>query len=196
MTQGPQAGPGASLLSLRLARTPLGQQEISAKQMTLSRSARNLLLIIDAKRNAGDWLAMVRGATPDDLQQLASTGLVALSAGPAAPPPAAPAPALAAPAPAPVSAPAPPAGIPVVTARMSLGEALQQQGYQLLYDRMTAEARPLLGLIKGYKLILDIERCSGPDEIRLLAQQFVEQVRAQHGDAKARALAQRLADPP
>ena len=197
MTETPQADPGTALLSLRLARTPLGQQEITVKQMTLARPARNLLLIIDAKRSAGDWLALVRGAGAQDLQQLLAAGLVATVAGPAPSPALAAAP-LPAPPPVPVAeAPAAPAvGIPVATARMSLGDALQAQSYKLLYDRMTAEARPQLGLIKGYKMILDIERCSGPDEIRLLAIQFVERVRTVHGDVKARALAQRLADPP
>ena len=196
MTDTPQADPGTALLSLRLARTPLGQQEITVKQMTLARPARNLLLIIDAKRSAGDWLALVRGAGAQDLQQLLAAGLVATAA---APSPASVAPPVHTPPPVPpmTEAPAAPAvGIPVATARMSLGDALQAQSYKLLYDRMTAEARPQLGLIKGYKLILDIERCSGPDEIRLLAVQFVERVRAVHGDVKARALAQRLADPP
>ena len=36
---------------------------------------------------------------------------------------------------------------------------------------------------------------NGPDEIRALALQFVDQVRTLHGDVKGRALAQRLADP-
>ena len=180
MTNAPGAGDQLDLASLRLGRTELGQREITAKTMTLARPTRNLLLIIDPKRRAGEWLGLVRGATLDDLQQLLATGLVA-ALGPA--PPAEPAP-----------APAP--GLPVATARMSLVEALQGQSYKVLYDRLTAEARAQLGLIKGYKLILDIERCSGPDEIRLLAERFVEQVRTLHGDTKARALAQRLADPP
>jgi acyl-CoA synthetase (AMP-forming)/AMP-acid ligase II len=79
--------------------------------------------------------------------------------------------------------------------RMSLAQALETKGYQTLYDRITAEARPRLGLIKGYKLILEVERCSGPAEIRALAQRFVEQVRAADGDAAAVALAQTLLAP-
>ena len=181
----PEAGDPLDLQSQRLGRTELGQREITAKTLPLARPARNLLLIIDPKHRAGEWLGLVRGATLDDLQQLLASGLVA-----AAGPPGAPA---AAPADVP---PAPAPGLQVATARMSLGEALQGQSYKLLYDRLPAEARAQLGLIKGYKLILDIERCSGPDEIRLLAERFVEQVRALHGDTKARALAQRLADPP
>ena len=184
------------LASVRLARTDEGQHEIAARALTLTRPGRNLLLIIDAKRSAADWLGMVRGSTPDDLLQLLAAGLVAPVGGVAAP---VPSPAPASPA---VVATVPPvpagpsqSAAPAASGRMTLGEALQAQSYKLLYDRMTSEARAQLGLIKGYKLILEIERCNGPDEIRALALQFVDQVRALHGDVKGRALAQRLADP-
>lgn len=175
-------GPPGDLSGLRLARTELGQQEISARRLNLSRSARNLLLIIDPKRSAADWLGMVRGTSADDLQLLLDGGLVAPWGAAAAPAAAA---ALAAPA----------ADAIVATGRMSLADALQAQSYKLLYDRITAEARPQLGLFKSYKLILEVERCNGADAIRALALQFVEQVRGMHGDTQARALAQRLADP-
>ena len=174
------SAPG-DLAGLRLARSERGQQEISARQLNLSRPARNLLLIIDPKRSAADWLGMVRGATADDLQQLLAGGLVATWGTPATPAPAAP------------TAPVPAAAL--ATGRMSLADALLTQSYKLLYERITAEARPQLGLFKGYKLILEVERCSGPEAIRALALQFVEQVRGVHGDTQARALAQRLADP-
>ncbi len=207
MSDLPGPGSPADLLGLRLARTARGQQEISARQLPLARPARNLLLIIDPGRTTGEWLALVRGCTEDDLYQLLTNGLVAavVASGEA---PASSASVTqsttqtvtqsAAKSSAPPAEPGPPAteGIPVATARMSLADALQMQGYKVLYDRMTAEARPQLGLIKGYKLILDIERCSGPEAIRALALQFVETVRGVHGDTRARALAQRLADPP
>ena len=215
MSDLPGPGSPADLLGLRLARTARGQQEISARQLPLARPARNLLLIIDPGRTTGEWLALVRGCTEDDLYQLLTNGLVAavVASGEA---PASSASVTqsatqtvtqsatqsttqsAAKSSAPPAEPGAPAteGIPVATARMSLADALQMQSYRLLYDRMTAEARPQLGLIKGYKLILDIERCSGPEAIRALALQFVEQVRGVHGDTRARALAQRLADPP
>ena len=194
MTNLPGSVDPLDLQSLRLGRTALGQREIVDKTLTLARPARNLLLIIDAKRSAGDWLGLVRGTTLEDLQQLLAAGLIA-PVGAAAGVGARATPAAAAAA---AAADLPATAAPGLhnTARMSLGDALLGQSYRLLYDRLTAEARAQLGLIKGYKLILDIERCSGPDEIRQLAERFVEQVRALHGDTKARALAQRLADPP
>lgn len=182
----------APWLGQALGKTEAGRREIGARALPLSRSARNLLLIIDASRSAGQWLALVRGCGPAELQQLLAADLVGLAAtggGAAMAPPGAAVPAAAAAA-APGRAEAPRA-----PARMSVADGLQTLGYQVLYDRLTAAARQQLGLIKGYKLILDIEKCAGPPELRSLALQFVEQVRAAKGDAEARALAQRLVDP-
>ncbi len=164
----PGAGP---VLASRFARTEAGRAEIQRRALPLSRPGRNLLLTIDASRSAEAWLGLVQGATAADLRALIDAGLVAEAQAAAGVPGAA----------------APP--------RMSLAQALETKGYQALYDRITAEARPRLGLIKGYKLVLEVERCNGPAEIRALAQRFVEQVRAADGDAAAVALAQVLLAP-
>ena len=158
----------ARLLAVRLAKTDAGRTEIQRKSLPLSRPARNLLLIIDGGRPVQEWIALVHGATPADLQELLRAGLVADHAT-LAPPPAPP--------------------------RMSLAQALETKSYRTLYDRITAEARPRLGLIRGYKLVLEVERCAGPAEIRQLALRFVEQVRVTQGDAAALALAQVLLAP-
>ena len=182
MTDSPAAANMGPWLELPLAKTDAGRREITERRLTLSRPARNLLLIIDARRSAGEWLALVQGCGPAELQQLVGAGLVGRPAPPADEPAAA-------------AVAAPLAAVAAPTARMSLADALQAQGYRVLYDRLTAEARPQLGLIKGYKLILAIEKCAGPVEIRALALQFVEQVRGVKGDDEANALAQRLANP-
>ena len=177
-------------LGLALGKTEAGRREITERALPLSRSARNLLFSIDLNRSAGEWLALVRGSGPVELQQLLAAGLIGRAVGPAAPAP-----------PARASAPAQPTAAAAAeparttTARRSLADALEGLNYQLLYDRLTSEARQQLGLFKGYRMILDIEKCSGPIELRTLALQFVEQVRLGKGDADARALAQRLADP-
>ena len=173
-------------LGLALGKTEAGRREITERALPLSRSARNLLFSIDLNRSAGEWLTLVRGSGPVELQQLLAAGLIGRAVGPAAPAP-----------PAGIGAPVQPAAAepPRTTARMSLADALEGLNYQLLYDRLTLEARQQLGLFKGYRMILDIEKCSGPAELRALALQFVEQVRLGKGDADARALAQRLADP-
>jgi hypothetical protein len=155
----------AGLAAARLAKTDAGRTEIQRKSLPLSRPARNLLLIIDPGRPAQDWIGLVQGATAADLQALLRDGLVVEQAAP----PAAP--------------------------RMSLAQALEARSYRALYDRITAEARPRLGLIRGYKLVLEVERCAGPVEIRQLALRFVEQVRLTQGDTAALALAQTLLAP-
>ncbi len=163
------SGAPASVLAARYAKTDAGRAEIQRKTLAMSRPARNLLLIIDASRSAEAWLGLVQGATPADLLILLQASLVAEPTGLAGPAPTAP--------------------------RMSLAQALETKSYRSLYDRITAQARPRLGLIKGYKLILDMERCQGPTEARQLALRFVEQVRSNQGEPAALALAQVLLAP-
>lgn len=168
----------APALAVRYARTDAGRAEIQRRALPLSRPARNLLLTIDGSRSGSDWLGLVQGATADDLRALVDAGLVADAAGVAQ-----------------AGLAAQGGGAAPGQPRMSLAQALETKSYQTLYDRITAEARPRLGLIKGYKLILDVERCAGPAEIRALAQRFVEQVRASDGDPTALALVQVLLAP-
>lgn len=188
----------APWLGLALGKTEAGRREITERALPLSRSARNLLFSIDTQRSAGQWLELVRGSGPAELRQLLAAGLIKPAAGGSATAAAGPLLAAAATAATSTNTPAAEAaevGAPIARARLSLGEALQAQSYRLLYDRLTAEARQQLGLIKGYKLILDIEKCAGPPELRSLALHFVDQVRQAKGDAEARALAQRLVSP-
>ena len=88
-------------------------------------------------------------------------------------------------------APVPPAAITTVDVPLhglSLDEALAVLGYRALYDVLTAQARVRLGLIRGYKLALDIEKCSGIEELRALARRFVADLEANQGVASANAL--------
>lgn len=168
------------------AKTEAGRLEIRQRAVPLSRSARNLLLIIDATRSVAEWIAMVQGCDRAALQSLQDAALVADAGAPAAASTPGVLPAIAAPA---------LAGAVAAVSRVTLDEALEQRSYSALYDRITAEARPRLGLMKAYKMIMDLERCSGPPEIRALARRFVDQVRELHGDAAAKALVQVLITP-
>jgi hypothetical protein len=104
-----------------------------------------------------------------------------------------------APRPAPSPAPPPVPSIEALTVVSSTGASfdalLEATTYRDLYDEMTAKARPLLGLMSGYRFVLDIEKCNGIDELRVLARRFVEQVRKEKGlvaaDAFCRGLAAR-----
>ena len=165
-------------LAARYVKTEAGRDEIRGRALPLSRTARNLLLIIDASRTAQEWLGLVQGCGPAEMRALFDAGLVVQS-GAAVPPPVAAAAADAAP-------------VPV---RMSLAQALEARDHRLLCRRMLAEARPRLGMVKGYWMALEVDHCQNPADVRALALRFVEQVRATQGDMAAMALAQSLIAP-
>jgi hypothetical protein len=173
-------------LAARYARTEAGRAEIQRRAQPLTRAGRNLLLTIDASRSAEDWLVLVQGATEDDLLALIQGGLVAVQ--PAAKPAVAAAPQ------APQAAPQPTA--PQAAApRMSLAQALQARSQEVLLRRVLAEARPRLGRVRGYMLVVEAEYCVTADDVRALALKLVEQVRERDGDRAAIALAQVLIAP-
>ncbi|GCL64573.1 hypothetical protein [Pseudaquabacterium pictum] len=173
-------------LAARYARTEAGRAEIQRRAQPLSRAGRNLLLTIDASRSAEDWLVLVQGATEDDLLALIQAGLVAVQGAPQAvvqPPVQTPVP------------PSPPAAPQGVLPRMSLAQALQTKSQEVLMRRIVAEARPQLGRVRGYMLVVEAEYCVNAEDVRALAQKFVEQVRERDGDRAAIALAQVLIAP-
>jgi hypothetical protein len=153
-------------MTLRYIKTEAGRVAIHARVHALTRPARNLLLIINASKTGDEWVTLVNGATGADLLQLIDDGLVEVSGAKAAAPPR-------------------PRG-------PGLEEALQNWTYRQLYDLLTVQARARLGLIKGYRMVLDIEKCAGAEEIRTLAVRFVDEVRAVQGDAAARAFCREL----
>lgn len=157
-------------MSVRLQKTEAGREAIRRRDGELSRAARNLLLILDPSRPAEAWLAAVAGAQPADLERLIALGYVAEPEAPAALPPG------------------------VSPARAALQALLPTLDVRLLYARLTAEARPLLGLVKGYRLVLDLER-SGPEQLPRLAQRFVDELEAAQGTAAALDFCRRLGTP-
>lgn len=147
-------------MSLRFQKTDAGRAEIRARTLDLPRPARNLLLIIDGTRTGDEWLAMVVGATAADFQALVARGLIsALSQASMAPP---------------------------EIVEEPLAQALQLVGYRALYDYLTSNARSRLGLMKGYRAVLEIERCTDIASLRLYALQFVDLVREAEGPDAAR----------
>ena len=173
-------------LALRYVRTEAGRAEIQRRALQLSRPGRNLLLTIDASRSAADWLSLVQGAQLADLQALVQAGLVAPVTAVAAPAAAA----------SPPSAPAADGdGGAASGNRMSLADALQTKSYEVLCRRVQAEARPRLGRVRGYMLVVELEYCVTAEDVRALALKFVDQVRQRDGDRAAIALAQVLISP-
>ena len=153
-------------------RTEAGRAEVKAHAVQMSRPARNLLMVIDGSCPARDWVGRVNGSTEADLALLLERGLIA--------------PVAAVPAARTVSTVAPAGRGPTVE------EALSRWTFDGLYNVLTHEARERFGLIKGYRLILEIERCSGPDEMRGMAMKFIEQLRAAHGEETAQRFVRQL----
>jgi hypothetical protein len=174
----------------RYVRTPAGQAEIQARARNLGRPVRNLLLVINDSRTIDEWVVGVNGVTADDVAMLISEGLIGVAGGVA--PPAAAGPAFA-------SKPAKPAAqreaavskpaAPAAAAPATDGDwgrtqqVIRHAGYSALYDALNSVGKAKLGLVRGYRFALEVEKCSGVEEIRTLALKFAEQLRAEHGMA-------------
>lgn len=149
-------------MATRFSKTDAGREEIKANARKLPRSARNLLLIIDGNRPATDWCQLIHGATPADIERLLAEGLIETTRSDRSSSTS-------------TSAPA-----------ATLAQAVAQLSYDQLYGLLTSQARDRLGLIRGYMMVLEVERCSGLPELQALAVRFVELVRNAQGDAAAR----------
>jgi len=157
------------LHSPHYGKTPAGHQEVHRKCLALSRSARTLLLIMDGSRPLSQWLSAVNGATEDDVQRLIAQGLVeALQV----------------------------RAEPVEPTRESLLAAIDTMERPVLYELLTKHARSQLGLIKGLRLVLDVERCQDLEEMRVLARDFIQTQVKEHGEDGARVLHRALGLPP
>lgn len=180
----PQRARLSTVLDLLHSKTDAGRAEIRARALPLSRAARNLLLVLDATKTAGEWVRLVAGATEADLETLRQQGLIVPQAGPTLPgglpsaPIAAPAP-VAAPAAAAAPAPAPAGGSPLLDRAA-------------LYTYMSGQATKLLGPFKGYAFALEVERCGSLGELQALALQLVERVQKAKGDEAAAAVREAL----
>lgn len=165
------------------SKTEAGRAEIRARALPLSRTARNLLLVLDATKPPGEWVRLVAGATEADLDMLRQHGLIApqggaLPAMPHAQPHAQPPAAAAAPAVAAATSPAAPTapgGAPLLDRAA-------------LYTYLSGEATKLLGPFKGYTFALDVERADSLPALQALALQLVERVQKAKGDAAAAAV--------
>ncbi len=147
------------MLNQAHAKTDAGRAEIRARALPLSRAARNLLLVIDASKSAGEWLGLVAGVGPEDLASLVAQGLIA-----------------------PVGAAAPVAPAPAA------GPALPTLDRAALYAYLSGDGPKLLGPLKGYAFALEVERCDSLEQLQALALQLLERVRAAKGEAAADAV--------
>ena len=167
------------MLELLHSKTDAGRAEIRARALPLSRAARNLLLVLDVSKPAGEWLRLVAGATQADLDALRQHGLIAPqgAGGPSQP---AAVPSAAAPA-----APAAPAAQAPAGGALLLDRAA-------LYTYLSSEAPRLLGTMKGYLFALDVEKADSLQALQALALQLVERVQKAKGEDAAAAVRQAL----
>ena len=143
----------SNVLDQPCQKTDAGRAEIKARALPLSRSVRNLLLMLDGTRTAREWLSMVQGATESDAAYLLEHGLIDVSRV------------------SPEAAPLPPMLTPL--------------NYVELYNYLTRHAKQYLGLMKGYRMVLDVERCADLEALRELAMRFVVEVQNAQGQVVA-----------
>ncbi|HEY8880966.1 MAG TPA: hypothetical protein VIN03_25570 [Roseateles sp.] len=172
------------MLDLLYSKTEAGRAEIRARTLPLSRTARNLLLVLDASKAASDWVRLVAGATEADFETLRQHGLVApqgVGGQPMPQQPPAAAPAYVATAPAPLA----PAAAPAAAAPGGHSPLLDRAA---LYTYLSGEATKLLGPFKGYAFALEVERADSLATLQGLALQLVERVQKAKGEAAAQAV--------
>lgn len=144
------------MLDRAYVKTEAGRAEIKARSLTMSRSVRNLLLMIDGGKSAAQWLGLVQGIVAADVEYLLAQGLIA------------------------DAAPAPAAG-----STFTSEADLSPLDYEQLYGFLTRHAKQYLGLMKGYRMVLDVERCGDLATLRLLGQRFVAEVTQAQGEVVA-----------
>lgn len=170
-------------------KTDAGREEIRARQLKLSRTARTLLLIVEPSKSTEEWMQMVRGATADDLRSLLSLGLIAAKPGLDEPPvveveielP------VVTTAPGAVSSPQAPEPVPHPVAEAPAAP-MPTPGLSSLTQRYTQLATRHLGLLESYRMVLEIERCASVDELRALAPRLMAAVERNVGPEKAQRL--------
>ena len=150
-------------------RTDAGRAEVAARTAGLSRSARNLLLVIDDSQPPEQWIASVRGSTEADLLHLRELGLITSLDKPAAP--------------------------REMTDEILLRELLRKihdLPYQPLYEALNGFGKTVLGVLGAYRFALDVERCNGTAELQSFATKFVMRIRDQFGLDEVRRFAKHL----
>ena len=172
------------MLDKRYLKTPAGQAEIQAKAIALTRPVRNLLLLINDSQPGSHWVTQIHGLSADDLAHLLAEGLIR-DASPARAEVAAP-----------VAAPRPrPAGAVSSSSDGMLDQvqqAVRAADYTALYDTLTAQGRAQLGLVKGLRFVLEVEKCSGLTELQRLALNLIDQLLDEHGMSAVRRFSEAL----
>lgn len=172
--------------SKRYVKTAAGHAEIQSRSLALARPVRNLLLLINDSQPGTFWLQQIRGLADSDLNALLDAGLIAEVVGSAGTP-AAPRPTRKSEPPAgggPDTVPSafdPQGGDAAASLLHDTLQAIADAGYSALYDTLNAQAKGQLGLMKGYRFALEVERAAGLSELQALARRFAQGLRDDHG---------------
>lgn len=168
------------MLDQAYQKTDAGRAEIKARALPLSRSARNLLLVIDGNKSARQWLSLVQGVVEADLAYLLEQGLIGAAAA---------APARVAAAAAPAAAPATPGADKAQRRLAAFGEP-PAMSHEQLYAYLNASGAKYLGAMKRYMFSLEIEQCQNLPDLQDLALSLVERVAQSKGEEAADELRQ------
>ncbi|MBA4344844.1 MAG: hypothetical protein C0423_22105 [Methylibium sp.] len=160
------------MLDQAYQKTDAGRAEIKARALPLSRSARNLLLVIDGNKPARQWLSLVQGVVEADLAYLLEQGLIGAAAA---------APARVA---APAAVPASPGADKAQRRLAAFGES-PAMSHEQLYAYLNASGGKYLGAMKRYMFSLEIEQCQNLADLQDLALSLVERVAQSKGDDAA-----------
>lgn len=168
------------MLDQAYQKTEAGRAEIKARALPLSRSARNLLLVIDAGKPARQWLSLVQGVAEADLAYLLEQGLIGAAGATPARPAAAPA-----------AAPLAGGGDKAQRRRTAFGEP-PALGHEQLYAYLNAHGAKYLGAMKRYMFSLEVEQCQSLPDLQDLALSLVERVEQAKGAGAANELRQAM----
>lgn len=176
-------------MNKRYVKTAAGHAEIQAKALALSRPVRNLLLLINDSQPGEVWLQQIRGLADTDLAALLDAGLIAETAAAGA---GGARPARSLDGGDSSAADTVPSGFSPTDSAAATGplqdaqQCIATADYARLYDTLTAQAKGQLGLMKGYRFTLEVERAADLAALRALARRFVQNLHEDHGPAALR----------
>jgi hypothetical protein len=163
-------------MATRFEKTALGHREIREPSHGLPRNARLVLVLCDGQRTVKELIALVKGASADEISLLLHKELigdieaVVLARGAQAKHDTGD-----------FSQPV----SPDATADSKREDAAAGLSYNELYDGLNSLAKEQLGLFKAFRFSLQVERANGIDEIREMAHRFVVEVHKAKGDSAA-----------
>jgi len=157
----------------RYEKTALGQRELRERSHALPPSVRMLLVMTNGLRTDKELMRMVRGAKDSDFAMLVDRGLVSAFGDMHSAPPLLDSDL-------PLDSAVPLDDLPLATPAPTVTESTEATVAEL-YDSLNAMAKEQLGLFKGYRFALDIERATGLEELQQVALRLIDEVRKTKG---------------